>query len=84
MLKVKLEDNKAIIDFREKIKNGEHPRNEILDYIKKAPVGTIFEVHLPFRAEPLVTALTSLGMTAIISELAPEHFRLMAVKIYES
>ncbi|WP_261178768.1 hypothetical protein [Anaerobacillus sp. CMMVII] len=55
-----------------------------MDYIKKAPVGTIFEVHLPFRAEPLVTALTSLGMTAIISELAPEHFRLMAVKIYES
>lgn len=84
MLDVKIEGNKAIIDVREKILNGEHPRNEILEYVKKAPKGTVFEIHLPLRAEPLVTALTSLGMTATISELESEHFRIMAVKLVES
>lgn len=80
MLNVQIEGNTAIIDVREKIQNGEHPRNEILDYVKKAPTGTVFEIHLPLRAEPLVTVLTTLGMTAIINELAPEHYRIMAVK----
>lgn len=81
MLNVKMEDNKAIIDVREKILNGEHPKNEILEYVQKAPKETVFEIHLPLRAEPLVTALTSVGMTATISELAPEHFRIIGVKL---
>lgn len=81
MLNVKHEGNKAIIDVREKILAGEHPRNEILEYVQTAPEGTVFEIHLPKRAEPLVNALTSLGMNAIINEIEPGHFRIMAVKI---
>lgn len=83
MLNVKMEGNKAIIDVRENILNGEHPKNKILNYVQKAPKGTVFEIHLPLRAEPLVTALSALGMSAIINEIAPEHFRIMAVKLSE-
>ncbi|WP_102347255.1 amino acid decarboxylase [Bacillus sp. Marseille-P3661] len=81
MLNVQKEGNKAIIDVRANILAGEHPRNEIIEYVKEAQAGTVFEIHLPKRAEPLVNALTSLGMNAIISELEPGHFRIMAVKI---
>ncbi|EKN63227.1 amino acid decarboxylase [Schinkia azotoformans] len=83
MLDVKLEGNKAIIDVRENIKRGEHPRGEILDYVKQTPAGTIFEIHLPLYAQPLINALSALGMNAIINELGPEHYRIMAVKINE-
>lgn len=83
MLDVKLEGSKAIIDVREKILKGEHPRNEILDYVTKSPAGTIFEIHLPLRAQPLINALSALGMNAIINELGPQHFRIMAVKLNE-
>ncbi len=83
MLDVKLEGNKAIIDVRENIKRGEHPRGKILDYVKQAPAGTIFEIHLPLYAQPLINALSELGMNAIINELGPQHYRIMAVKINE-
>jgi len=83
MLDVKLEGNKVIIDVRERILKGEHPRNEILEYVKKAQNGTIFEIHLPLRAQPLINALSTLGMNAIINELGPQHYRIMAVKINE-
>ncbi|MDG5788806.1 amino acid decarboxylase [Evansella sp. AB-P1] len=81
MLKVKNEGNKAIIDVREQIKNGEHPRKEIVQFVKQSPCGTIFEIHLPVRAEPLLTVLSSLGMSAVINELAPDHFKILAVKL---
>lgn len=81
MLAVKHEGNKAIIDVREKILAGEHPRNEILEYVQTAPEGTIFEIHLPKRAEPLVNALNSIGMNATISEIEPGHFRILAVNL---
>lgn len=81
MLDVKHEGNKAIIDVRAKILAGEHPRGEILDYVQTAQEGTIFEIHLPKRAEPLVNALNSLGMNATIDEVEPGHFRILAVKL---
>lgn len=83
MLDIKVEGNKAIIDVRENILRGEHPRGEILDYVKNSPNGTIFEIHLPLRPQPLINALSALGMNAIINEIGPQHFRLMAVKINE-
>lgn len=83
MLNVKMEGNKAIIDVRENILRGEHPRGEIIEYVKNAPNGTIFEIHVPVRAQPLINALNALGMNAIINELGPQHFRIMAVKINE-
>lgn len=76
-------DKKAVMDVRERIAKGEHPRREIMNFIKEAPVGTIFEIHLPHRGEPLIASLQSLGMNVIVNELEPMHFRLMAIKIDE-
>ncbi len=80
MLDVKIEGNKAIIDVRENVLRGEHPKNKVLDYIQKAPAGTTFEIHLPLRGEPMVHLLKSIGMNAYIEELGPEHFRIVAEK----
>ncbi|MDQ1147465.1 hypothetical protein QE429_004292 [Bacillus sp. SORGH_AS 510] len=76
-------DKKAILDVRERIAKGEHPRREILNFIKAAPIGTIFEIHLPHRGEPLIATIQSLGMNVIVNEIEPMHFRLMAVKLSE-
>jgi hypothetical protein len=76
-------DKKAVMDIRERIAKGEHPRREILNFVKAAPVGTIFEIHLPHRGEPLIGSLQSVGMNVIVNELEPMHFRLMAIKLDE-
>jgi hypothetical protein len=76
-------DKRVIMDVRERIAKGEHPRRELLNVINAAPVGTIFEIHLPHRGEPLIASLQSLGMNVIVNELEPMHFRLMAVKLNE-
>ncbi|MEH7501928.1 amino acid decarboxylase [Neobacillus drentensis] len=76
-------DKKAVMDIRDRIAKGEHPRREILNFVKAAPVGTIFEVHLPHRGEPLIASLQSLGMNVIVNELESMHFRLMAIKLDE-
>lgn len=76
-------EKRAVIDVRERIAKGEHPRREILNFIKSAPIGTIFEIHLPHRGEPLIATLQSLGMNVIVNELEPMHFRLMSVKLSE-
>jgi len=76
-------DKKAVMDIRERIAKGEHPRREILNFVREAPVGTIFEIHLPHRGEPLIASLQSLGMNVIVNELEPMHFRLMAIKLDE-
>ncbi|OIJ15246.1 amino acid decarboxylase [Anaerobacillus arseniciselenatis] len=78
MLDVKMEGNKAIIDVREKVLRGEHPKDEVLQFVKNAPEGTTFEIHLPLRGEPMVQLLKSNGLNAYIEELAPEHFRIIA------
>lgn len=83
MLDVKMEGQRAIIDVRERILRGEHPRAEIFEYVKNAPVGTIFEIHLPHKAQPLIAGLSNFGMNVITNELAPGHFRVMAVKLNE-
>ncbi|MFK9095125.1 amino acid decarboxylase [Bacillus salipaludis] len=76
-------DKKAVMDVRERVAKGEHPRREILNFIKAAPIGTIFEIHLPHRGEPLIATLQSFGMNVIVNEIDPMHFRLMAVKLGE-
>ena len=79
----KIEDKRAVMDIRERVLKGEHPRREILNFVKSAPVGTVFEIHLPHRAEPLVANFQSMGMNAIVNEIEPGHFRLMAIKLNE-
>jgi len=76
-------DKKAVMDIRGRIAKGEHPRREILNFVTAAPVGTLFEIHLPHRGEPLIASLQSLGMNVIVNELEPMHFRLMAIKLDE-
>ncbi|MEW9050916.1 MAG: amino acid decarboxylase [Neobacillus sp.] len=76
-----LDEKRTVIDVRERILRGEHPRGEIINFIKAAPIGMIFEIHLPHRAEPLVANLQSLGMNAIVNEIGLGHFRLMAIKL---
>jgi hypothetical protein len=78
-----MEGQKAVIDIRERVLKGEHPRREILNFVKAAPVGTVFEIHLPHQGEPLVATFQSLGMNAIVNEVEPGHFRLMAIKMSE-
>ncbi|MCM2533929.1 amino acid decarboxylase [Neobacillus pocheonensis] len=78
-----LEGKRAVLDIRERIAKGEHPRREILNFIHSAPIGTLFEIHLPHRGEPLIANLQSLGMNVIANEIEPMHFRLMAVKLNE-
>jgi len=81
MLEVKYNNNIAVVDVRERILQGEHPRKEIVDFVREAKRGTIIEVLLPHRAEPLVLALKSIGVSATIAQVAPDHFRLICVKV---
>ncbi|MEH7179994.1 amino acid decarboxylase [Neobacillus vireti] len=83
MSSFQMEGKKAVIDIRERVLKGEHPRREILNFVKTAPIGTIFEIHLPHRAEPLVATFQSLGMNAIVKEIEPGHYLLMAIKLNE-
>lgn len=81
MLDVQYQNDRAVIDVRDRILKGEHPRYEILNFVKQAPKGTIFEIHLPHRAEPLISGFSSFGMNVIVNQLKADHFRLMTVKL---
>ena len=81
MVKVEWEDEVAVIDVREQIRRGEHPRQEILELVLGMKTGTVVQIHLPHRAQPLASALESKGMPCVMNELAPDHFRLMCVKL---
>jgi hypothetical protein len=81
MLDVKQEGIRMIIDVREMIKTGMHPKREILETIQNAAKGTVFEIHLPHAAQPLVAAIEQLGLDCVINELGPGHFRLLSLKM---
>jgi len=81
MLSPQYNGNVATIDLRERILKGEHPKQEIIDFVKEAKPGTVIEIHLPHRAEPLSAALKSIGISATINSLGPDHFRMMCVKL---
>ena len=81
MLDINYKDDVAILDLRESILRGEHPKQEIMQFVTDAKQGTVIEIHLPHRAEPLVAALESLGISSIINQLDDNHFRLMCVKM---
>lgn len=81
MLHVEYRGNVAIVDVRERMSRGEHPKQDILQFVKESEVGTVIELHLPHRADPLVHALSSIGVPAIMNELGPDHYRLMCIKM---
>jgi hypothetical protein len=80
MLNVQREGTKAIIDVRELIKQGIHPRGEIIEFIKEAELGTIIEIHLPLPGQPLVAAVEQLGLNAVVNEIEPDHYRILILK----
>ncbi len=80
MLEVKQEDHLLTIDARTMIRQGHHPRHEIVTLIKEAPSGTVCEVHVPHRTGPLISALEDLGMNVAVAQLEPGHFRLRVLK----
>ena len=83
MLDVKTEGNRAIMDLRESIKGGAHPRFAVFEYVKAAPVGTVFEIHVPRRPIPLIKGLEDLGMKVVIDTIAEGHVRVVTAKLTE-
>jgi hypothetical protein len=81
MFEVKQEGARIIIDVREMVKKGMHPRKEIMDTVLQAAKGSIFEIHLPHPGQPLVASLKQFGIDCIINEVEPGHFRLLALKL---
>ncbi|MFD2445136.1 amino acid decarboxylase [Bacillus sp. CGMCC 1.16607] len=81
MLNIQREGSKAIIDARDLIKQGIHPRGEIIEFIKSAEVGTIIEVHLPLPGQPLIAAVEQLGLNCVHNEIEPDHHRILILKI---
>ena len=47
-----MDGKRAIIDLRQIILDGQHPRFEVFEYVKKADVGTTFEIHTPRVPKP--------------------------------
>ena len=80
MMDVTHEDHLLTIDARNMIRQGHHPRQEIVSLIKDAPSGTVCEVHVPHRTGPLISALEDLGMNVAVAQLEPGHFRLRVLK----
>ncbi len=81
MLEATYNGNVATIDVRPHMRRGEHPKNEIVQFVREAKRGTIVELHMLWAAPPLVAALEAVGVNAIVNELGPDHYRLMCVKI---
>ena len=83
MIEVQHDGEHAIIDVREIVKQGHHPKGEIFKFIKEAPVGTFLEVHVPHKAQPLVAGLESMGLNVVTKELAMDHFLIRTIKLSE-
>lgn len=80
MLPVQMDGQRAIIDLREAILEGQHPRFEVFEYVKKADVGTIFEIHTPRIPKPLIKGLEDLGLHVIVDKIDTDHIRVVTVK----
>lgn len=83
MFDVKIDGKRSIIDLREIILNGGHPRRKVFQYITNAEVGTILELHTPRYPKPLVKGLEDLGLKVIVDEIEPDHVRVITVKLQD-
>lgn len=83
MFDIKIDGKRSIIDLREIILNGGHPRKKVFQYITNAEIGTILEIHTPRYPKPLVKGLEELGLRVIVDELEDDHVRVMTVKLNE-
>ncbi|MCL6453966.1 MAG: amino acid decarboxylase [Alicyclobacillus sp.] len=80
LLKVEQQPGHWVIDARDAIRSGHHPRFEILKLVEGAPAGTLCEIHVPHRTGPLIAALENLGLNVAVAEVEPAHWRLRVVK----
>lgn len=83
LLNVQLDGKRAIIDVRELIKHGGHPRFAIFDYVREAPVNTVVEVHVPRYAKPLIKGLEVMGLIVDVKEIDSGHFKVITEKTKE-
>lgn len=75
-----MDGKRAIIDLRQIILDGQHPRFEVFEYVKKADVGTTFEIHTPRVPKPLIKGLEDLGLNVTLDEIEADHIRIFTVK----
>lgn len=80
LINVHMDGKRAIIDLRQIILDGQHPRFEVFEYVKKADVGTTFEIHTPRVPKPLIKGLEDLGLPVIVDEIEASHIRVITVK----
>lgn len=80
-LSVQKDDARLIIDARDMIRSGHHPRGQILSLVEEAPAGTLCEIHVPHKTAPLIAALKAQGHNVAVSEEEPGHFRIRLFKL---
>lgn len=80
-LTVERDGVRLTIDARNAIRNGHHPRFEILKLVDESPRGTLCEIHVPHKTGPLIAALEGLGLNVAVSEVVPGHWRLRTMKL---
>lgn len=83
MYDIQIDGKRQVIDLREAIKNGAHPRHDMFELIKAAEVGTILEIYTPRRPVPLIRGFEDLGLNVIVDELEPGKVRVITVKMDE-
>lgn len=81
LLDISRQDSLLVIDARNAIRSGHHPRHQILQLVKDASRGTLCEIHVPHRTGPLISELEGLGLNVAVSEVEPFHWRLRVMKI---
>lgn len=83
MLGVEMKGTRAVIDLRERILAGEHPREEVFEYVKKSDGGITFEIHTPRVPGPLIKGLEDMGLDVDVEEVASDHVIVTTIKTEE-
>ncbi len=76
----KIDGNHIFIDVREIIRKGMHPRGEILKAVREAPSGSVIEIHVPHRTQPLIAAMEDMGLNVAVTEIEPGDIRILTAK----
>jgi uncharacterized protein (DUF2249 family) len=76
----KIDGNHILIDVRDIIRKGMHPRGEILQVVREARTGSVIEIHVPHRTQPLIKAIEDMGLKVAVTEVEPGDFRILTAK----
>ncbi|MGO4886463.1 amino acid decarboxylase [Anaerobacillus sp. MEB173] len=80
MLEVVREENRVIVDVRERILNGEHPRAKVMAVAAEIKEGEVFEIHAPFVLPPLIGLLQEQGFRVTIDDSVSDDIKIFAFK----